>query len=163
MKKIAFNIIVILVSAVAFGQKDVAFAIETAKSNMLEIKLGEMASQKGMSDKVKLLGKSMLDEHSKINTELLEVANQKKLALPTSLQEKEQRIYDKLAAKEAESFDKAYCKFTAKSHKKIASRFRKEAKRGKDQQLKKLAYDNVNELEQQLITARETCNEIKKK
>src|SRR5690242_21650896 len=47
------------------------FMMEAAMGGMMEVELGRVAAQKGMSDSVKQFGQRMVDDHSKANTELM--------------------------------------------------------------------------------------------
>lgn len=145
------------------AQRDVLFAIEAANTNLLEAKLGELALQNGFSDAVKQLGKTMKDEHAAANTDLLEITTKKGIALPTDIDEKGQRIYDKLSKKNAEEFDKAYTKYMVKDHKKDIRRFKKEAKKGREAQLRQYALSKVPLLEHHLELSKNACAQLKNK
>lgn len=163
MRTIIFTLTFILTVQYTFAQKDLAFAIEAAKGHLLEIKMGELAMTHGMSDVVRQLGKTLADEHLKANTELLELATKKEMALPTALEGDDLEKYERFSKKNAEGFDKAYTRFTAKDHKKALSNFKKEVKRGKDAELKQLAANTIPVLENHLKMSKEACEQVKKK
>ena len=70
-------------SKVARG--DQHFMKEAAEGGMAEVQLGQLASQRASSDSVKQFGKRMADDHQKAADELKQLASQKGVALPTSL------------------------------------------------------------------------------
>ncbi|MCW3075934.1 MAG: hypothetical protein JWO32_543 [Bacteroidetes bacterium] len=160
--------ILLLVSCLFLGftvqaQRDILFAVEAANANLLEARLGELAMQNGFSDAVKQLGQTMKEEHSAANANLMEITTKKEIALPTSIDEKGQRIFERLSTKNAEAFDKAYTKYLVKDHKKDVCRFKKEAKRGKDAELKQYASSTVQMLEHHLELSKNACSLIKSK
>src|SRR5580704_6327668 len=62
---------------------DSHFAKEAAQGGMAEVKLGQLAQEKGSSDSVKGFGKRMVDDHSKAGDKLKEVASRENITLPT--------------------------------------------------------------------------------
>lgn len=55
---------------------DEKFAAETAAGGMAEVKLGQLAEQKGSSASVKAFGRRMVTDHSKAGDELKKVAQE---------------------------------------------------------------------------------------
>ncbi|MGZ3919458.1 MAG: DUF4142 domain-containing protein [Bacteroidia bacterium] len=162
MKKlILFTLL--LMAGLMVAQKDMNFALEAANGNLLEIKLGELAMQNGYSEAVKQLGKSMKEDHSQAIVDLMEITSKKGIAVSTTLDEKGQAMYDKLSKKSAEEFDKAYTKAMIKDHKKDICKFKREAKRGKDADLKEYASKTVPVLQHHLEMSKNACNQVKKK
>jgi len=140
---------------------DAAFATEAAGGSVMEVKLGELAQTNAASSAVKQFGQAMITDHSKANGELQTIAAQKNIALPTNLEPKEQKAYDKLAMLKGEDFDKAYTKFMIKDHKKDIKKFRKEARKGNDEALKTWASDKVPTLEHHLMMAKDARAALK--
>src|SRR6202047_2989081 len=69
---------------------DAHFAKEAAQGGMAEVKLGQLAQEKGSSDTVKGFGKRMVDDHSKAGEKLKEVASRQNIPLPSDLSAKDQ-------------------------------------------------------------------------
>jgi putative membrane protein len=135
-------------------EKDTEFAVKAADGGMLEVKLGELAQQKGMNPEVKNLGKMMVDDHSKANEELKALAQTKNISLPMTLSEECQKTYDKLAAKTGEDFDDAFTEHMVKDHKDDIDAFKKEAEKGEDPDLKSWAAGKLSTLEHHLDMAK---------
>src|SRR5689334_4982876 len=51
-------------SAKAVSSTDKKFATEAAQGGLAEVELGQLAAQKGQSDKVKQFGQRMVDDHT---------------------------------------------------------------------------------------------------
>jgi putative membrane protein len=131
------------------------FAIDAADGGMLEVKLGELAQTNGSLDAVKKFGKAMVDDHSKANKELQELANRKNITIPLSLSDKNQKHYDDLSKKSGKEFDEAYTDFMVNDHKEDVEAFKKEAEKGNDQDLRSWAAGKLSTLEHHLQMAKE--------
>lgn len=137
-------------------ENDTKFAVKAADGGMLEVKLGELAQTKGVSQEVKDLGKMLVDEHSKANEELKAIAAQKNISLPAVLSDDCQKTYDDLAAKSGTEFDEAFAEHMVKDHKDDIDAFKKEAEKGDDPDLKAWAAGKVPTLEHHLDMAKST-------
>src|SRR5689334_12082691 len=82
------------------------FVKEAASGGMMEVELGKLAQQKAASEKVKDFGKKMEDDHSKANDELKQLASNKGVDLPSSLNKKHQSKVDKLSKLSGAEFDR---------------------------------------------------------
>ncbi|HEX3560937.1 MAG TPA: DUF4142 domain-containing protein [Pyrinomonadaceae bacterium] len=118
---------------------DTKFAMEAAMGGMAEVELGRVAAQKGASDEVRQFGQRMVDDHSKANQDLMQVASAKGLTLPTALDAKHQADVQKLSALSGDKFDKEYVGMMVKDHKEDVADFQKESTGGADADLKSFA------------------------
>ena len=59
------------------ASQDHNFLMDAAMGGLMEVELGRIAAQKGMSESVKQFGQRMVDDHSKANTELMTLASSK--------------------------------------------------------------------------------------
>jgi len=121
---------------------------------MLEVKLGELASQKGSSPEVKSFGKTMVTDHTKVNDELKALAQKKQLEIPGSIGAKKQQKYDSLAALSGEQFDMLYMNMMIASHEQTIGLFQTESNKGQDPELKKWADAKVPALKHHLEMAK---------
>jgi putative membrane protein len=149
-------------SQAGITQKDKDFVKEAGEGGLMEVKLGELAQSKGTSSSVMNLGKSMVEDHTKANNELKQLASAKNIPFPTTLSEKGQKAYDRLSKKDGKAFDKAYTHCMVKDHKKDICAFKKEAKKGDDKELKTWASNIVPTLEHHKEMAKEACKSVRK-
>jgi putative membrane protein len=129
---------------------DHKFAMEAAMGGMMEVELGRLAAQKGASDEVRQFGQRMVDDHSKANEQLTQIASTKGLTPPSALDAKHQAEMQKLSALSGEKFDKEYVKMMVKDHKKDVGEFQKEAGRGADPDIKAFAASALPTLREHL-------------
>ena len=129
---------------------DHKFAMEAAMGGMMEVELGKVAAEKGASDEVRQFGQRMVDDHSKANAELMQLASGKGMTLPAAPDAKHQAEMQKLSALSGEKFDKEYVKMMLKDHKKDVAAFEKEANGGMDAELKAFASSTLPTLREHL-------------
>src|SRR5579883_1357758 len=122
---------------------DNAFAKKAAEGDMAEVKLGELAEQKGTIPSVKNFGKRMVQDHSKNDQELKGVASRENVALPSQFNKMDQDTYDRLSKLSGEAFDRAYARDMVKDHTRDVSEFQKEAKDGRNAAIKNYAAQTV--------------------
>jgi len=142
-------------------QKDTDFAVEAADAGMLEVQLGQLAVANASSAEVKKLGQTMIDEHSKANDELKALAQQKNITLPAALSDKSQKHYEDLAKKTGADFDKDYTDLMVKDHKDVIDKFKKEADKGNDPEVKSWASGKIATLEHHLMMSENAQKAVK--
>jgi putative membrane protein len=107
--------------------QDKMFLRKAAEGGIAEVKLGQLAAQKGSSDEVKAFGQKMVDDHTKLNLEMARVADSMGVMLPKSMNKEDQAEYEKLNALSGNAFDIEYLTFMVKDHHNDLHEFRIEA------------------------------------
>ncbi len=143
-------------------EDDTEFAVAAADGGLLEVQLGQLAQTNSTMANVKAFGQMMVDAHSKANEELKTLAAQKNITLPTALSDKNQKRYNDLAAKTGKDFDNAYTEFMVKDHKEDIDKFKKQADKGSDSDLKSWATGKVGTLEHHLEMAKQAEAAVEK-
>ncbi len=129
------------------------FMDKAAQGGMAEVELGQLAEQNGSSQQVKDFGKRMVTDHSKANDELKQLASQKGVSLPTTLDAKDQATKDRLSKLQGDAFDKAYMKDMVTDHKKDVAEFKHESTSAHDPDVKAWAGKTLPTLESHLQEA----------
>src|SRR3569832_1564497 len=86
---------------------DQNFVKKAAQGGMAEVELGKLATQKASSDDVKKFGQRMVDDHTKANDQLKQIAGSKGISLPTDLDAKDQALKDRLSKLDGEQLGRA--------------------------------------------------------
>jgi putative membrane protein len=107
--------------------QDKMFLRKAAEGGIAEVKLGQLAAQKASSEDIKDFGQKMVDDHTKLNLEMAQVADSMGVMLPKSMNKEDQAEYDKLNALSGNDFDVEYLSFMVKDHHKDLHEFRMEA------------------------------------
>ncbi|MFC0518432.1 DUF4142 domain-containing protein [Mucilaginibacter angelicae] len=126
-------------TGIAVTADDAKFATEAANAGLAEVAVGQLASEKATNAKVKDFAKMMVTDHTKANDELMAIAKNKNITLPSAPDEDHQKMKADLAAKSGSDFDKAYVDAMVKGHKKVESLFEDASKNCKDADLKAFA------------------------
>lgn len=134
---------------------DRKFMTNAAQGGMAEVELGQLAQEKGQSQEVKDFGKKMVDDHSKANDQLKQLASQKGVTLPTDMDAKDQATKAKLEKLSGTQFDQAYMKDMLMDHKKDVAEFQKESTSAHDPDLKNWAGETLPTLQGHLKMAQE--------
>jgi putative membrane protein len=139
----------------ALSSADQKFVMEAAMGGMAEVELGRLAAERGSSDGVKQFGQRMVDDHSRANSELMQLTSARGVNVPASLDAKHQSEMTKMSQLSGAAFDRAYAKEMVKDHQKDVSLFQKQSTRGADADLKAFAARTLPTLQEHLRMARE--------
>jgi putative membrane protein len=134
---------------------DKTFMTDTAHAGMAEVELGKLAAQNASSDQVKQFAQKMVDEHTKANVELKDLASKKNVSLPSDLAPQDKALHDKLSNLKGDAFDRQYMAAQVAGHRKVADEFRKESKSGADADVKAWAAKTLPTIEEHLKMAQD--------
>jgi putative membrane protein len=141
---------------------DKSFVKKAAEGGLAEVELGQLATQKASSEEVKKFGQRMVDDHSKANDQLKQVAAQQQIDLPTEPSAKDKATKARLEKLSGEKFDRAYMSDMVKDHRKDVGEFAHEAKMGKDPAIKSFAESTLPTLREHLKEAEKIAPTQKK-
>jgi putative membrane protein len=130
--------------------QDKHFLMEASQGGMAEIQLGQLASEKGQSPKVKAFGEKMVTDHTKLNNELKPFADKDGVPPPTGLSAEDQAELDKLNGLSGAEFDKEYVAYMEKDHRHDQQAFQQEISSTQDTQLKMAVEHGLKVVDQHL-------------
>ena len=139
---------------------DQHFMKEAAQGGQGEVALGQMAAKQAANEDVKKFGQRMVDDHSKANEELKNLATSEGVILPTDMDEKTKALQQRLAKLSGAEFDRAYMEEMVKDHKKDVAEFEHEATKGNDPEVKSWAAKTVPTLKDHLDLAQNTAEKV---
>lgn len=142
------------------NKADAMFAKKAAEGGMAEVKLGELAQQKASSPQVKQFAQRMVTDHTKANSQLKEAAAQDNIAVPATLDSKDQATYEKLSKLSGSQFDREYIKGEVSDHQKDISEFKKEANSGSNPNIKSFAAQTLPTLQEHLSLAKRADQQV---
>lgn len=132
-------------------QKDASdFAVKAADGGMMEVQMGKLAAEKGLSPRVKSFGEMMVKDHTEANDKLKGIATSLNIALPDSAGNDAMMEMDKLKKASGKDFDKTYVNMMLDDHKKDIAEFRKCADNCSDSSIKAFAASTLPTLEKHL-------------
>ncbi len=127
------------------SRADQDFLKKAYQTNQSEIQLGQLAAQRASNNDVKQYAQQMVDDHTKANDQLQQIANSKGINLPSNPpQSSEMSRFSNL---NGPAFDRQFVQSQMRAHKQAISMFQNEANRGQDPDLKSYASNQLNGLQ----------------
>lgn len=130
------------------------FVHKAAEGGKAEVELGKLATEKASSQQVKDFGQRMVDDHTKANDQLKQVASEEGISLPDRLNAKDEATKARLEKLSGKAFDRAYMRDMVTDHTQDVSEFRTESKMAKDPGIKNFASQTLPTLEDHLKEAK---------
>lgn len=100
------------------------FINEMTIVGLTEVRLGQMAAERGARADVKAFGQVMVKDHSAANAELAQVAAEMKIVPPTDIDKKHGELVERLAKLSGAEFDRAYIMAMVEGHQAVAAQLR---------------------------------------
>jgi putative membrane protein len=136
------------------------FVRHAAQDGNAEVELGKMAVAQGSDPDVKQFGQKMVDDHSKANDELKNLASSKGIQAPAGVDPKSKATQDRLSKLSGAQFDRAYMQAMVGDHDHAILMFRSFSERGDDPQLKDWASKTLPTLQEHDRLAKTTATKI---
>jgi putative membrane protein len=133
------------------GSQDQSFIEDAAKAGMLEVHMGQLALERGMSPEVKAFSQRLINDHTKANEELGSLAAKKGVTLPPD--DAQTAMSMPIATKNGADFDRQFAQMMISDHQKAIALFEKEASSGTDPELKAWATKTLPTLRAHLADA----------
>lgn len=153
LMRACFSAAFVVASLPAFAA-DEDFVSKAVQGGAAEVAAGNLAKSKGTAEPVKQFGSHMVTDHTQAGDELKAIATKKGMTLPDGPGDKHQKALAKLEGKSGSAFDKAFKKQMVDDHQDTIKLFEKEAKSGKDADLKAFAQKTLPTLKHHLDMAK---------
>lgn len=114
--------------ALAVNTRPDAFIRQAIAGNLAEIKVGQLAQQKGASEGVRNFGTVLEQDHSTANRQAMSAAAALGVTAPAGPSRKEEAQYRHLASLSGARFDEAFVKAMVEDHRKDIAQYEKQAK-----------------------------------
>ena len=149
-------------SSQATGQAvaDSAYIREAAGMNMLEVRLGTMATQRASNSSVKQFAQQMVASHSSMRQQWASLASQNGLPTTVALSSIQQQRADQLSKLSGADFDRAYMNAMVADHDQGASTLQRIAAAARSAEVKRLAANGVATTQQHLSRARQVASQV---
>lgn len=141
----------------AAGSMDSQFAQKTASKGQMEVAMAQMAVEKAKSPDVKRFAQRIVTDHSKTNSQLMQVAQQKNMDLSGTNQN--QPTMDMGSGAE---FDRMFMQHMIEDHQKDIAEFERASSELNDAELKQFAQSTLPTLKEHLQMAQQTMSKLKK-
>jgi putative membrane protein len=135
------------------SMSDRKFVEKAAEGGMAEVDLGKLAEEKASSPQVKQFAERMVNDHTKANDQLKEVAQQEGIQLPDRLSADAVMTKNQLSQLSGPQFDAVYMRDMVKDHKKDVSEFQHESTSATNPEVKQFASETLPTLQSHLQEA----------
>ena len=139
---------------------DVEFVKKAAAGGLAEVEMAKVAQERAHNDQVKQFAERMVTDHSKANDELTDLAQKKGVKVPSATDRTHKQAIDKLSKLSGAAFDKAYMKHQVADHQATLALFRREAKSGRDAEIKDWAAKTLPTLEDHMKSAQQVAQAV---
>jgi putative membrane protein len=107
------------------GSADENFIRSAGEANIAEVKMGELAEEKAQAPEVKNLAKRIVEDHTKAQEDLKQIAQKEGINLPTDWSRKDALTHERLSKLSGPQFDREYTEEMVKDHQKDISEFKR--------------------------------------
>lgn len=114
--------------AATMGNAGQMFLLDAIKGNNSEMKLGQLAAEKGSSKAIKDFGAMLVKDHGRAGADALTLATAAGLSQTNSTKPEADAEYAKLEGLAGTDFDKEFARFMVDEHQKTIARFEMAAK-----------------------------------
>ena len=126
----AASLLLVLAGAPPAGAAEASggkFIKEAIQGNLAEVKVGQLAQEKGASQGVKDFGAALVKDHGSANQNATQAAQQMNVTPPAKPNMMQTHVYDKLAKLSGEQFDQQFIKAMLKDHKEDVAKYQRES------------------------------------
>jgi putative membrane protein len=162
----ALNVTVLLCGQIGLCQEttnasstDKKFVHSALEGENAELKLGQLAAQRGNSDNVKQFGKKMVDDHTKLSEQMVQIARREGIDVPNGVKGRDKTLEMKLGGLSGDAFDRAFVKAMVLDHRKDLLEFEREANSGNDTSIRKAATRGAQIIGEHLQMAQQMAQE----
>jgi putative membrane protein len=144
------------------ARSDSKFMKQAAENSMTEVEASKLALTKASNSQVKSFAQHMVDDHTKANTELMQLAQSKGVALPNDPSMLQKSKMKSMSSMDGADFDKRYVDTVGvKAHEDTVKMFQKASKDAKDPELKAWAAKMLPSLQEHLKMAKDLQAAVK--
>jgi len=134
------------------------FLVKAANGGLAEVKLAQLAKDKGSAAAVKEFADMMITDHGAANDKVKQLAGARNVTLPAEPDAEHQKKADDLSKKTGKDFDKAYVDAMIKGHKETVDMFKTASTKVTDAEVKAFIDNTIPTIEHHL----QRIQEIKK-
>jgi len=102
------------------------FLTEAAQGSQAEIKMGQLAQQKGTTTQVKELGARLVNDHTKLYDQIKQVASSQNITVPEKPSAAQEKQISRLESLSGEKFDRAFLLDQERDHRRTMNLFQRE-------------------------------------
>ena len=142
------------VTALAQGEAATTKFLEDAiRNNIAEIKMGELAEQRGSSAETRGFARMLVEDHTATLRKTSELAETFRVIPPTEPKADAIRRHEALSKLSGEAFDRAFAEHMVMAHQAAIASYSEQARNAQRPEIRKLAEEILPTLQQHLAAA----------
>jgi putative membrane protein len=148
----------------AWAQSDAAatkFLSDAVRGNIAEVKMGELALQRGKSKAVRDFGETLVDDHTMGLQKTSALAKTLGVSPPTETSADAIKKHEALSKLSGDDFDRAFASYMVMAHQQEIAKYTEAARDGSNADVAELAKDALPMLQEHLEHAQTIENELK--
>jgi putative membrane protein len=130
---------------------DRRFVNKAADDGQSELQIAQLAAQRATNAEVRSFAQKLVDDHTKVNSELMALASQESVDIDTD--DDKDRAYKRLNKKSGMEFDQEFVEHMIDEHEKDIKMFEKASSDAKDAEVRSFASRHVGSLREHLHQA----------
>jgi putative membrane protein len=131
---------------------DSLFTSAALSAGLAEVILAELGIQRATDPELKKFSQQMLDTHTHMNQQLVELAARRRIPVPRTTDARAQFCAQSLAGLSGEEFDRCFAHAQFGGHREAVAMFQAEADRGQDPEIKAWAAKSLSHIKEHLKT-----------
>lgn len=133
---------------------------KAAQGGVAEVQFAQLALLKSENAQVRAYAQRMIDEHTRQNAQIAQLAQQRNVALPMELAPEHLLAYIRLVLLSESKFDRTYIKDNVSYHRQVIENFTRRAQQEQDAELRQLAQSVLPVLNEHLTQAQEISQQL---
>ena len=129
---------------------DSEFLTKAASGGMLEVEMGKQVAARAVTPQAKEFARKMIDDHSKGNAELMALATNKNITLPTTLGDEHAKVLKSVTGEKGVKMDQQYMKEMLADHEEDVKEYTEASVKATDPDIKAFAAKTIPMLKMHL-------------
>ncbi len=139
---------------------DMAFIRHAGSSNLMEVRLGQVAQSRASNAAVRQFGQRMVDDHTRMQNQLSAVVNNTGVSFTPAMDSRHQQQVSRIERLSGSEFDRAYMQAMIQGHQDDISQFQTQSQSARSTQIRNLASSSLPVLQQHLSLAVQVGNQV---
>jgi putative membrane protein len=139
---------------------DMAFVRHAGSSNLMEIRLGQVAQSRGSNPAVKQFGQRMIDDHTRLQNQLTAVVSNTGVSFVPAMDSRHQQLASQIERLSGAEFDRRYMQAMIQGHQEDVNQFQTQSQSARSTQIRNLASGSLPLLQQHLSLAVQVGNQV---
>jgi putative membrane protein len=141
-------------------RQDTRFIFDAASSNLMEIRLGQLAQTKATNAAVKQFGQQMVTDHNNLENQLTTSISKGGTQFQPGMTKEDQQEVDRLGKISGAEFDRSYMTSMIQHHQKDIAKFQNEGQSVRSAEARQIVASSLPVLQQHLNMAIQVGNQV---